>query len=66
MLNELELLTKCELCVYRSATPSEGWCYLFKDAPTAECARFVLNRDAQTINGINMLERMFPDRFNDD
>lgn len=65
-MQDYSLVVKCDSCVYKDASPSEGWCYLFKYSPKVECERFVTSADARIIAGINELESSFPERFNDE
>jgi hypothetical protein len=57
---------QCLTCLYKDASPSEGWCYLHAKEPVGKCKDYLLDRssDAQTIQGIAYLERNFPDKFN--
>jgi len=63
MTLSFDLIDKCASCVYKNASPSEGWCYLFSQAPLVACEKFIMTADARVIDDINTLERAFPDKF---
>lgn len=58
---------QCLSCIFKDASPSEGWCFLFSQPPTTNCPSYIMDRssDAMVIVGMNYLHRNFPDKFND-